>query len=108
MRSRRRSLRALAMIATSFVGLAVLPSAAQAYIVARRTVVRPGGFGVGVGLGVATGVAVGAAVGAARRPVVVAPGGLGYYGAPGYYAPPPAYYAPPRAYYAPPPPAYYW
>jgi hypothetical protein len=45
---------------------------------------------------------VGLGVGAA-----IASGG-GYYGAPGYYAPPYGYYGPPSGYYTPaPPPVYY-
>lgn len=37
----------------------------------------------------------------------IASGG-GYYGYPGYYAPPYTYYAPPPAYYTPPPPPVYY
>jgi hypothetical protein len=32
----------------------------------------------------------------------------GYYGSPGYYAPPYSYYGPPPAYYTPPPPPVYY
>jgi hypothetical protein len=45
---------------------------------------------------------VGLGVGAA-----IASGG-GYYGAPGYYAPPYSYYGPPSGYYTPAPPAVYY
>ena len=37
----------------------------------------------------------------------IASGG-GYYGSPGYYAPPYSYYGPPPAYYRPPPPPVYY
>jgi len=64
------------------------------------------GGGGGGGGGAAGAAIIGGLVGLGLGAAVASNGG--YYGAPGYYAPPYGYYGPPSGYYTPaPPPVYY-